>query len=169
MGGVGFSRRERLRTWGERLPVTRLAHWAARLDRRFAGGGRQRAARAIEVALLTGMVVALVVSLRVLRVSKVGSDCLAHEDETKCKAIARERARRPHGYACRRNDAALRDAGPAANVRGFVTGTTRVQSISTATLRWSKSTDRISRPLFGLLCERMPSTPASGPSVMRTR
>ena len=47
-------RRERLRTWGERLPVTRLAHWAARLDRRFAGGGRQRAARAIEVALLTG-------------------------------------------------------------------------------------------------------------------
>ncbi|PYP99193.1 MAG: hypothetical protein DMD34_00145 [Gemmatimonadetes bacterium] len=31
-----------------------LAHWAARLDRRFAGGGRQRAARAIEVALLTG-------------------------------------------------------------------------------------------------------------------
>jgi len=48
------ARRERLRTWGERLPVTRLAHWAARLDRRFAGGGRQRAARAIEVALLTG-------------------------------------------------------------------------------------------------------------------
>ena len=47
-------RRERLRTWTARLPVARLAHWAARLDRRFAGGGRQRAARAIEVALLTG-------------------------------------------------------------------------------------------------------------------
>src|SRR2546426_1049658 len=47
-------RRERLRTWGERLPVTRLAHWAAHVERRFAGGGRQRAARAIEVALLTG-------------------------------------------------------------------------------------------------------------------
>src|SRR5216683_1429702 len=47
-------RRERLRTWTAALPVTRLAHWAARLDRRFAGGGRQRAARAIEVALLTG-------------------------------------------------------------------------------------------------------------------
>lgn len=47
-------RRERLRAWTARLPVTRLAHWAARLDRRFAGGGRQRAARAIEVALLTG-------------------------------------------------------------------------------------------------------------------
>jgi len=47
-------RRERLRAWTARLPVARLAHWAARLDRRFAGGGRQRAARAIEVALLTG-------------------------------------------------------------------------------------------------------------------
>ena len=47
-------RRERLRVWTARLPVARLAHWAARLDRRFAGGGRQRAARAIEVALLTG-------------------------------------------------------------------------------------------------------------------
>ena len=47
-------RRDQLRAWTARLPVTRLAHWAARLDRRFAGGGRQRAARAIEVALLTG-------------------------------------------------------------------------------------------------------------------
>jgi tRNA dimethylallyltransferase len=47
-------RRERLRAWTAALPVPRLAHWAARLDRRFAGGGRQRAARAIEVALLTG-------------------------------------------------------------------------------------------------------------------
>ncbi len=47
-------RREQLRVWTARLPVTRLAHWASRLDRRFAGGGRQRAARAIEVALLTG-------------------------------------------------------------------------------------------------------------------
>jgi tRNA dimethylallyltransferase len=44
------ARRERLRVW----PPARLAHWAARLDRRFAGGGRQRAARAVEVALLTG-------------------------------------------------------------------------------------------------------------------
>jgi len=47
-------RRDRLRSWAGCLPVTRLAHWAGRLDRRFAGGGRQRAARAIEVALLTG-------------------------------------------------------------------------------------------------------------------
>ena len=47
-------RRERLRDWTARLPVARLAHWAARLDRRFGGGGRQRATRAIEVALLTG-------------------------------------------------------------------------------------------------------------------
>src|SRR5205807_8479909 len=48
------ARRERLRAWTARLRAARLAHWAARLDRRFAGGGRQRAARAIEVALLTG-------------------------------------------------------------------------------------------------------------------
>ena len=47
-------RRDRLRGWAGRLPAARLAHWAARLDRRFAGGGRQRAARAVEVALLTG-------------------------------------------------------------------------------------------------------------------
>lgn len=47
-------RRERLRAWTATLPAARLAHWAARLDRRFAGGGRQRAARAVEVALLTG-------------------------------------------------------------------------------------------------------------------
>src|SRR3989449_871455 len=48
------ARRERLRAWAGRLPPARLAHWASRLDRRFAGGGRQRAARAVEVALLTG-------------------------------------------------------------------------------------------------------------------
>ncbi len=48
------ARRDRLRAWAAGLPPSRLAHWAARLDRRFAGGGRQRAARAIEVALLTG-------------------------------------------------------------------------------------------------------------------
>jgi tRNA dimethylallyltransferase len=47
-------RRESLREWASRLPAARLAHWAARLDRGFAGGGRQRGARAIEVALLTG-------------------------------------------------------------------------------------------------------------------
>jgi tRNA dimethylallyltransferase len=47
-------RRERLRTWAAALAPARLAHWAARLDRGFAGGGRQRAARALEVALLTG-------------------------------------------------------------------------------------------------------------------
>ncbi|HVH66522.1 MAG TPA: tRNA (adenosine(37)-N6)-dimethylallyltransferase MiaA [Gemmatimonadales bacterium] len=47
-------RRERLRGWTAAAPAARLAHWAARLDRRFAGGGRQRAARAVEVALLTG-------------------------------------------------------------------------------------------------------------------
>ena len=48
------ARRERLRAWMADLTSARLAHWAARLDRRFAGGGRQRAGRAVEVALLTG-------------------------------------------------------------------------------------------------------------------
>lgn len=47
-------RRERLRRWTERLPGADLARWAGRLDARFQAGGRQRAARAVEVALLTG-------------------------------------------------------------------------------------------------------------------
>ena len=46
--------RERLRAWTERLEGAELARWAGRLDARFPGGGRQRAARAVEVALLTG-------------------------------------------------------------------------------------------------------------------
>ncbi|HEV2751269.1 MAG TPA: tRNA (adenosine(37)-N6)-dimethylallyltransferase MiaA [Gemmatimonadales bacterium] len=48
------SQRARLRAWTDAVPAAQLAHWAARLDRRYAGGGRQRAARAVEVALLTG-------------------------------------------------------------------------------------------------------------------
>jgi len=48
------ARRERVRAWAASLAPVRVAHWAARLDRGFAGGGRQRAARAIEVALLSG-------------------------------------------------------------------------------------------------------------------
>ena len=47
-------RRERLRAWSESLEGTQLARWAGRLDPAFPGGGRQRAARAVEVALLTG-------------------------------------------------------------------------------------------------------------------
>lgn len=47
-------RRERLQGWTERLPASDLARWAGRLDTRFQAGGRQRAARAVEVALLTG-------------------------------------------------------------------------------------------------------------------
>jgi tRNA dimethylallyltransferase len=47
-------RRERLRGWTARLPAPDLARWAGRLDARFQAGGRQRAARAVEVALLTG-------------------------------------------------------------------------------------------------------------------
>lgn len=47
-------RRTRLRAHAGAMPPADLARWAARLDRRFGGGGRQRAARAVEVALLTG-------------------------------------------------------------------------------------------------------------------
>lgn len=47
-------RREQLRRWSESLEGPDLARWAGRLDPRFPGGGRQRAARAVEVALLTG-------------------------------------------------------------------------------------------------------------------
>lgn len=48
------ARRDRLRDLTTRLPGARLARWAVRLDARFSGGGRQRAARVVEVALLTG-------------------------------------------------------------------------------------------------------------------
>jgi tRNA dimethylallyltransferase len=47
-------RREQMRSWSEALDGADLARWAGRLDPRFPGGGRQRAARAVEVALLTG-------------------------------------------------------------------------------------------------------------------
>ena len=47
-------RRAQLRGWSESLEGSDLARWAGRLDPRFPGGGRQRAARAVEVALLTG-------------------------------------------------------------------------------------------------------------------
>lgn len=46
--------RERLRAWSGEMEAEQLVRWAGRLDARFPGGGRQRAARAIEVALLTG-------------------------------------------------------------------------------------------------------------------
>ena len=47
-------RRERMRGWTAGLGAPDLARWAGRLDARFQAGGRQRAARAVEVALLTG-------------------------------------------------------------------------------------------------------------------
>lgn len=47
-------RRERLHAWAAAVPGPALARWAARLDPRFSGGGRQRATRALEVALITG-------------------------------------------------------------------------------------------------------------------
>lgn len=45
-------RRARLAGWTARAEG--LGQWASRLDPRYAGGGRQRAARTVEVALLTG-------------------------------------------------------------------------------------------------------------------
>lgn len=45
-------RRTRLRQWTDR--VESLSRWAARLDPEFRGGGKQRSARAVEVAVLTG-------------------------------------------------------------------------------------------------------------------
>jgi tRNA dimethylallyltransferase len=47
-------RRARLGVWLGALPPAQLERWAGRLDRGFRGGGRQRAQRAVEVALLTG-------------------------------------------------------------------------------------------------------------------
>ncbi|MGH7530234.1 MAG: tRNA (adenosine(37)-N6)-dimethylallyltransferase MiaA [Gemmatimonadales bacterium] len=47
-------RRQALRNWTTVLDAGTLSRWAGRLDPQFPGGGRQRAARAIEVALLTG-------------------------------------------------------------------------------------------------------------------
>jgi tRNA dimethylallyltransferase len=46
------ARREQVRAVLDRLPG--VAAWAVRLDRGYTGGGRQRAARAVEVALLSG-------------------------------------------------------------------------------------------------------------------
>ena len=48
------ARRRSLDAFTARVEPLELLRWAARLDPGFAGGGRQRAARAIEIALLTG-------------------------------------------------------------------------------------------------------------------
>jgi tRNA dimethylallyltransferase len=47
-------KRRELEHWVGGLHPSDLVRWAARLDPGFAGGGRQRASRAIEIALLTG-------------------------------------------------------------------------------------------------------------------
>jgi len=47
-------RRRDLERWALGLEPLDLVRWAARLDPGFKGGGRQRASRAVEVALLTG-------------------------------------------------------------------------------------------------------------------
>lgn len=48
------SRRRELEAWTRELEALELVRWAARLDTGFQGGGRQRALRAVEVALLSG-------------------------------------------------------------------------------------------------------------------
>lgn len=48
------ARRKALETWTGTLATADLVRWAGRLDPGFAGGGRQRAMRAVEVALLSG-------------------------------------------------------------------------------------------------------------------
>jgi tRNA dimethylallyltransferase len=48
------AKRRALDAWTARLEPLELLRWASRLDPGFRGGGRQRAARAIEVALLSG-------------------------------------------------------------------------------------------------------------------
>jgi tRNA dimethylallyltransferase len=48
------ARRDRLREWAQTMPAAALAQWASRLDPGFRGGGRQRSARSVEMALLTG-------------------------------------------------------------------------------------------------------------------
>jgi tRNA dimethylallyltransferase len=48
------TKRRSLDAWTARLEPIELLRWASRLDPGFRGGGRQRAARAIEVALLSG-------------------------------------------------------------------------------------------------------------------
>lgn len=47
-------RRDQVQRFVEGLGTNSLVRWASRLDSRFGGGGRQRAIRAIEVALLSG-------------------------------------------------------------------------------------------------------------------
>jgi tRNA dimethylallyltransferase len=51
---LDVERRRCLAAWTAGLPPRDLLRWASRLDPAFQGGGRQRAARAVEVALLTG-------------------------------------------------------------------------------------------------------------------
>ncbi|NNG15474.1 MAG: tRNA (adenosine(37)-N6)-dimethylallyltransferase MiaA, partial [Gemmatimonadales bacterium] len=47
-------RRRALATWAATLDGLELVRYASRFDPTFAGGGRQRASRAVEIALLTG-------------------------------------------------------------------------------------------------------------------
>ena len=48
------TQRRAIEAWVGQLGTSDLVRWASRLDARFGGGGRHRATRAIEVALLSG-------------------------------------------------------------------------------------------------------------------
>jgi hypothetical protein len=56
-----------------------------------------------------------------------------------------------------------------AHSRCAYAATTLEHSTSTATLRCRRSTERTNFPLAGLLCTKIPSAPAKGPHVIRTR
>jgi tRNA dimethylallyltransferase len=51
---LDLDRRRALERWVATLDNRQLVRWASRLDGGFKGGGRQRAARAVEIALLSG-------------------------------------------------------------------------------------------------------------------
>ncbi|MEO8295659.1 MAG: tRNA (adenosine(37)-N6)-dimethylallyltransferase MiaA [Gemmatimonadota bacterium] len=51
---LDVGRRAELQEWTGEMEDSELVRWAGRLDPGFRGGGRQRAQRAIEVAILTG-------------------------------------------------------------------------------------------------------------------
>jgi tRNA dimethylallyltransferase len=54
LGELDPARRQGLEAWLHSLGGVDLVRWATRLDPEYRGGGRQRAARAVEVALLSG-------------------------------------------------------------------------------------------------------------------
>jgi len=92
LGPARLTFRERL----DRLSAAELGRWARRLDPAFAGGGRQRASRAVEIALLTGRTLTALRAARPARPSAddpfyvrlvVPRDLLARRIETRAGAM----------------------------------------------------------------------------------